>query len=58
MTNADVRKFFAGSAVTATEMKALEDFIGGNTKMQPDNLITLFKTIQEDRDRTYQMQRP
>jgi len=27
MSQADMRKYFAGSAVTETEMKALQDFI-------------------------------
>lgn len=57
MAQADIRKYFAGSAVTDTEMKALEDFIGGTTKMQPDNLITQLKTIQEDVKQNFGFQR-
>lgn len=57
MAQADIRKYFAGSAVTDTEMKALEDFIGGTTKMQPDNLITQLKTIQDDVKQNYWYQR-
>lgn len=42
---ADERKYFAGSAVTATEMEALKNFIGGNVTDNPDNLITQLKTL-------------
>ena len=57
MSQADMRKYFAGSAVTETEMKALADFIGGTTKMAPDNLVTMLKTLDEDRTNTYNAQR-
>jgi len=52
-----MRKYFAGSAVTETEMKALADFIGGTTKMAPDNLVTMLQTLNEDRTNTYNAQR-
>lgn len=57
MSQADMRKYFAGSAVTETEMKALQDFIGGSTKMNPDNLITMLSTLLEDRKNVYRNQR-
>lgn len=57
MSQADTRKYFAGSAVTETEMKALQDFIGGNTKMNPDNLITMLDTLLKDRRMVYGNQR-
>lgn len=57
MSQADTRKYFAGSAVTATEMDALKDFIGGKTTMTPENLVTILETIKEDRDNTYTSQR-
>lgn len=47
MNQADVRRTFAWSAVTATEMKALEDFIGWTTKMNADNLLTILQTVQD-----------
>lgn len=53
MSQADTRKYFAGSAVTETEMKALQDFIGGNTKMNADNLITMLDTLLKDRRMVY-----
>ncbi len=57
MSQADTRKYFAGSAVTETEMKALQDFIGWNTKMTPENLITMLDTLNEDRKMVYDSQR-
>jgi hypothetical protein len=57
MSQADVRKYFAGSAVTETEMKALEDFIGGNTKMTPVNLISQLNTIRDNTINKYNYQR-
>jgi hypothetical protein len=57
MNQADVRKYFAGSAVTETEMKALEDFIGGNTKMTPENLISQLNTIRDNTINKYNYQR-
>lgn len=57
MSQADMRKYFAGSAVTETEMKALADFIWWSTKMSPDNLVTMLQTLDEDRTNTYNAQR-
>jgi len=57
MSQADIRKFFAWSAVTDTEMAALADFIGGWTNMTPNNLITQLRTIQEDVKNNYWFQR-
>ena len=57
MSQADTRKYFAGSAVTATEMDALKDFIGGKTTMTPENLVTILETIKEDRNNTFETQR-
>lgn len=57
MSQADARKYFAGSAVTETEMKALQDFIGGTTKMTPEALVTMLNTLKEDRQSTYNYQR-
>lgn len=57
MSQADTRKYFAGSAVTETEMKALQDFIGGTTKMNPQNLITQLQTLLADRKSVYNYQR-
>lgn len=57
MSVADVRRKFAGSAVTETEMKALEDFIGGSTKMTAGNLKTYLQTILDKTTRQYDNQR-
>ena len=57
MKQADVRKYFAGSAVTETEMKALEDFIWGNIKMTPNNLVTILNTIKDRTEKEYLSQR-
>lgn len=57
MSQADVRKYYAWSAVTETEMKALEDFIWWKTTDNPDNLITMLKTLQEDRTNLFNSQR-
>ena len=57
MEQADIRKYFAGSAVTDTEMSALVNFIGWKTNMQPDNLITQLKTIRDDTKQNYKYQR-
>lgn len=57
MSQADTRKFFAGSAVTENEMNALKDFIGGKTTMTPENLVTILETIKEDRNNTFETQR-
>lgn len=57
MSQAELRKYFAGSAVTETEMKALEDFIGGTTKMNAQNLVTMIDTLQVERANTFNNQR-
>lgn len=57
MAQADIRKYFAGSAVTDTEMSALIDFIGGKTNMQPDNLVTQLNTIKNDVKQNFAFQR-
>ena len=57
MSQADSRKYFAWSAVTETEMKALQDFIWGTTKMTPENLVTMLQTLKDDRTNVYQSQR-
>ncbi len=54
---ANQRKFFAGSAVTPTEMEALKDFIGGTQNMNADNLIGQIKTLQELSQDKYNFQR-
>ena len=57
MTQAQTRKYFAWSAVTPTEMVALEDFIWWNTKMTPNNLYTMLKTIKNRAENQYTEQR-
>ena len=57
MTQAERRKRFAGSAVTETEMKALENFIGGTATMTPEKLLTMLRTVQDKTDREYNAQR-
>jgi len=57
MTQAERRKRFAGSAVTETEMKALENFIGGTATMTPEKLITMLETVQDKTTREYNSQR-
>lgn len=57
MTQAERRKQFAGSAVTETEMKALENFIGGIDTMTPEKLITMLETVQQKTTSQYQNQR-
>lgn len=44
---AQQRKYFAGSAVTPTEMEALKNFIGGTFRMNPDNLMTQLDTLRQ-----------
>lgn len=51
------RKFFAGSAVTPTEMEALKDFIGGTQTMNAENLITQLETVQALAQKKYNSQR-
>ncbi len=57
ISQADTRKYFAGSAVTETEMKALEDFIGGKTSMNAENLKTQLRTIKDNTINNYNNQR-
>lgn len=57
MSVADVRRKFAGSAVTETEMKALEDFIWGKTTWQESNLQTYLKSMMDKTTRSYENQR-
>jgi len=56
-SQATQRKFFAGSAVTPTEMEALKDFIGGTQNMNADNLITQLQMVQEQAQKKYDSQR-
>lgn len=51
------RKFYAGSAVTPTEMQALKDFIGGTQNMNADNLITQLQSVNEQAQKKYNAQR-
>ena len=57
MTQAERRKLFAGSAVTETEMKALENFIGGTATMTPEKLLTMLRTVQNKTQTEYANQR-
>lgn len=57
MKQAWVRKHFAWSAVTPSEMEALVDFIWGSIKMTPNNLMTMLDTIQERTRAQYLQQR-
>lgn len=57
MSVADVRRKFAGSAVTETEMRALEDFIWGKTTWQESNLQTYLKSMLDKTTRAYENQR-
>jgi len=56
-TSPDTTKIVEEAPKTTPKEKALEDFIGGTTKMQPDNLITQLKTIQNDVKDNYGYQR-
>lgn len=56
-TFADLRKNFAWSAVTATELTALEDFIAWSTKEVPENLITKLQTLKDIQTGLYNDQR-
>jgi hypothetical protein len=44
-TFANLRKTFAGSAVTESELKALQEYISGDIAEQPDNLIQRLQTV-------------
>jgi hypothetical protein len=44
-TFANLRKNFAGSAVTDSELKELQEYITGDIKEQPDNLIAKLETV-------------
>lgn len=57
MTQAQTRKHFAWSAVTPSEMTALQDFIWGNTKMTPNNLLTMLSTIKDRTESQFLLQR-
>lgn len=57
MTQAQTRKHFAWSAVTPSEMEALQDFIGWNTKMTPNNLLTMLGTIKDRTESQFLLQR-
>ena len=56
-TFANLRKNFAGSAVTSTELEALADYIAGDIKEQPDNLITKMSTLLDMQKNQYVNQR-
>lgn len=45
MFMANARRAFGGTAVTANEMAALEDFIGGKTTMNVSNLSAMLNTV-------------
>jgi hypothetical protein len=57
MTQAQTRKHFAWSAVTPSEMEALQDFIWWNTKMTPNNLLTMLNTIKDRTESQFLLQR-
>lgn len=54
---AEVRRTFAGSAVTESELKALRDFIGVDTKMPIENLKSALQTNFEQTKSKYDSQR-
>jgi len=54
---ADVRRTFGGTAVTATELWALRDFIGLDTKMPIQNLMTALSTNYDTLENKYNTQR-
>jgi hypothetical protein len=56
-TFADLRKNFAGSAVTSTELTALEDFIAWGIPEVPENLITKLQTLKDIQTALYNDQR-
>lgn len=57
MDQAWIRKHFAWSAITDSEMSALVDYIGWNTKMTPWNLLTMLNTIRDRTESLYLEQR-
>ena len=57
MQQADIRKHFAWSAVTETELVALENYIGWKMTMQPDNLVAMLDTITKRTERQFLAQR-
>lgn len=46
---ADTRRAFAGSAVTDSEMAALENYINLNTNMKPENLVAAIGQVMNGR---------
>jgi hypothetical protein len=56
-TFADLRKNFAGSAVTSEELEALKDFVAGSINEGPENLITKLQTLKEMQTNEYNDQR-
>lgn len=56
-SNADVRRLFGGTAVTESELKALRDFIGADTKMPIQNLLTALQTNFDTLKSQYDSQR-
>jgi hypothetical protein len=54
---ADVRKYYAGSAVTETELKALRDTVGIDTTMPIQNFITALHTNFDQKKSKYDSQR-
>jgi hypothetical protein len=56
-TFADLRKNFAGSAVTSTELWALKDFIAWSISEVPENLVTKLQTLKEMQTNEYNDQR-
>lgn len=56
-TFANLRKNFAGSAVTSTELDALKDYIAGDITEVPENLITKLETLRDMQKYEYDQQR-
>lgn len=56
-TFANLRKNFAGSAVTATELTALADYIAGDVTEVPENLVTKLTTLRDMQKESYNQQR-
>lgn len=54
---AELRKNFAWSAVTETELKALADYVSAGVIDNPDNLIEQFTTIRDMTKNTFLSQR-
>jgi len=57
MQQAELRKYFAWSAVTETELEAIKDYIGWDTNMTPNNLMTMLDTIYNRTQSKYGLQR-